>query len=248
MSHLLALRDVHAGYSDVNILHGVDLYVDMGEIVTVIGPNGAGKSTALKAIMGLLNVRQGTITLRNEDLLKYRTEELIAKRIGYVPQVANVFSSLTVLENLQISRQGRDGKARLEEIFSYFPNLEERKRVRAGRLSGGERQMLALGRALMNDPEILLLDEPSAALSPALTKEVFAKILDINSRGTAILLVEQNARQSLTFSHRAYVLDTGRTALTGTGQELLNDPKVAELYLGGHPKVEVGREESNDPA
>lgn len=248
MSHLLTLRDVHAGYSDVNILHGVDLHVDAGEIVTVIGPNGAGKSTALKAIMGLLNVRQGTISLRDENLLTYRTEQLIEKRVGYVPQVANVFSSLTVLENLQISRQGSGSETRLAEIFSYFPNLKERKRVRAGRLSGGERQMLALGRALMNDPEILLLDEPSAALSPALTKEVFAKILDINSRGTAILLVEQNARQSLAFSHRAYVLDTGRTALTGTGQELLNDPKVAELYLGGHPKVEVGKEESNDPA
>lgn len=243
MNHLLALRDVHAGYSDVNILHGVELHVGAGEIVTVIGPNGAGKSTALKAIMGLLKVRRGSIALRGESLLGYRTENLILKRIGYVPQVENVFPSLTVLENLQIFRRGRHAKSRLAEIFSYFPNLEERKQTRAGRLSGGERQMLALGRALMNEPEILLLDEPSAALSPGLTKEVFAKILDINSRGTAILLVEQNARQSLAFSHRAYVLDVGKTALTGTGQELLDDPKVAELYLGGHPKVALGEEE-----
>lgn len=236
MSHLLALRDVHAGYSDVDILHGVDLHVDTAEIVTVIGPNGAGKSTALKAIMGLLTVRQGTITFHEESLLSCRTEELISKRIGYVPQVANVFPSLTVLENLQIVRRGRDTKARLADIFSYFPNLEARRQVRAGRLSGGERQMLALGRALINNPQILLLDEPSAALSPGLTKEVFSKILDINRQGTAILLVEQNARQSLTFSHRAYVLDVGKTALTGTGEELLSNPRVAELYLGGHPK------------
>lgn len=234
MNHLLALQDVHAGYTDANILHGVDLHVDPGEIVTIVGPNGAGKSTALKVVMGLLSVRQGSITLEGQDLKGRKTETMLDHGIGYVPQVANVFPSLTVLENLRIGKRTSDSVQRMDEVFTYFPILSTRRNVRAGRLSGGERQMLALGRALMRDPKILLLDEPSAALSPGLTKEVFDKILEINAGGTAILLVEQNARQSLAFSHRAYVLDTGRTAMTGTGPELLADPKMAELYLGGH--------------
>lgn len=234
MSRLLELRDVHAGYTDANILHGVNLHVYTGEIVTIVGPNGAGKSTALKAVMGLLTVREGSINFSGQDLKGRKTESMLDLGIGYVPQVANVFPSLTVLENLRIGKRSSGESARIDEVFNYFPILATRRNVRAGRLSGGERQMLALGRALMRDPKILLLDEPSAALSPGLTQEVFKKILEINSGGTAILLVEQNARQSLAFSDRAYVLDTGRTAMTGTGPELLADPKMAELYLGGH--------------
>lgn len=245
MSRLLDVRGVHAGYTDANILHGVDLHVYAGEVVTIVGPNGAGKSTVLKVVMGLLAAREGRITLDGEDLIGRKTETMLDLGVGYVPQVSNVFPSLTVMENLRIGKRTADSATRMHEVFTYFPILSTRRSVRAGRLSGGERQMLALGRALMRDPKILLLDEPSAALSPGLTREVFDKILEINANGTAILLVEQNARQSLEFSDRAYVLDTGRTAMTGTGPELLADPKMAELYLGGHARTQGGRTPSD---
>ena len=233
MRHLLDIRDLRAGYTDVDVLQGVTLHVDEGEIVTIIGPNGAGKSTVLNGIMGFLKIRAGTIVLSGESLIDTPTERLLGEGVGYVPQVENVFPSLTVYENLEIAVYGRKGRGRIQHVFDLFPRLQERRKSRAHTLSGGERQMLALGRALMSRPRILLLDEPSAALSPGLTREVFGKVAEINRQGTAVLLVEQNARQALELSDRAYILDNGKNALHGTGAELLDDPRVGKLYLGG---------------
>ncbi|MFN4279373.1 ABC transporter ATP-binding protein [Thermosynechococcus sp.] len=232
---LLQVTNVYAGYiPDVDILRGVNFRLEAGELVAVIGPNGAGKSTLAKTIAGLLTPRLGTITLAAEDITYLRPNQIVKKGIGYVPQIANVFRTLTIEENLEMGAFTKSGnlKALKERVYDTFPRLAERRWQRAGTLSGGERQMLAMGRAMMLDPQIMVLDEPSAALSPALVNEVFAKIKEINAQGTAIILVEQNARKALAMSDRGYVLEMGKDRYEGLGSELLNDPKVGELYLG----------------
>lgn len=241
----LHLKDAHeavlradelvAGYlPGVNILRGCDFYVADKELVGIIGPNGAGKSTLLKAIFGLVKVRSGSVTLRGEDVTNKRADELVRQGIGFVPQTNNVFPSLTIEENLQMGAFQRPEtfESRFDFVTSVFPTLGQRRKQRAGSLSGGERQMVAMGRALMMDPAVLLLDEPSAGLSPALQDEVFVRVRDINKAGVTVVMVEQNARRCLQIVDRGYVLDQGRNAYTGTGADLAHDPKVIELYLG----------------
>lgn len=232
---VLRADELVAGYlPGVNILRGCDFYVADGELVGIIGPNGAGKSTLLKAIFGLVKVRSGTVTLRGDDVTNQRADELVRKGIGFVPQTNNVFPSLTIEENLQMGAFQRPATfhERFEFVTSVFPTLGQRRKQRAGSLSGGERQMVAMGRSLMMDPAVLLLDEPSAGLSPALQDEVFVRVRDINKAGVTVVMVEQNARRCLQIVDRGYVLDQGRNAYTGTGAALANDPKVIELYLG----------------
>lgn len=224
-----------AGYfTGVNILNGCDLYANQGELVGIIGPNGAGKSTLLKAMFGLVKIWSGEVTLRGENVTNQRADELVRKGIGFVPQNNNVFPSLTIEENLQMGAfQAQDKFAeRFEFIVDLFPALGKRRKQRAGSLSGGERQMVAMSRALMMDPSVLLLDEPSAGLSPALQDEVFVRVREINKTGVTVIIVEQNARRCLQIVDRGYVLDQGKNAYTGTGKELATDPKVIELYLG----------------
>lgn len=235
------IEKVVAGYvPEVNILNGVDLELKRGELVGLIGPNGAGKSTLLKALFGLIPVREGRVLLEGEDITGLRAHELVSRGVGYVPQVANVFPSLSVEENLQMGAYLRPKKfgERLEFVGSLFPRLRERLSQRAGSLSGGERQMLAMGRALMMEPKVLLLDEPSAGLSPTLQDQVFIRARQINGAGVSIIMVEQNARRCLQICDRGYVLDQGRNAYTDTGAALLRDPKVIELYLGTLAKVD----------
>lgn len=224
-----------AGYvPGVNILNGCDLVVGAGEFVGIIGPNGAGKSTFLKAVLGMCKIREGSVVLDGEDITGRKAHQLVEKGVGYVPQTNNVFPNLTVRENLEMGCYLKPAlfKDRYEYVAELFPKLASRASQKASALSGGERQMVAMGRALMLEPKILLLDEPSAGLSPALQDEVFVQCRAINQTGIAILMVEQNARRCLQVVHRAYVLDQGTNAYTGTGRELLNDPKVIELYLG----------------
>jgi neutral amino acid transport system ATP-binding protein len=237
MDNLLEIQDVYAGYiKDLNILQGVSLTIAPGELVVVIGPNGCGKSTLLKTIFGLLTPNQGTINFKGKTLVGLKSEKIVQQGLGYVPQIANVFPSLTIEENLEMGAFLTSGSITSEKevIFNMFPRLAQRRRQKAGTLSGGERQMLAMGRALMLKPDLLLLDEPSAALSPILVGDVFAQIKAINQSGTSILLVEQNAKKALLMADRGYVLESGRDRYQGKGSELLNDPKVAALYLGGH--------------
>lgn len=232
---LLKVTNVHAGYiKDVDILQGVNFQVNPGELVTVIGPNGAGKSTLAKTIFGLLTPHTGTIIFKGEDITKLKSNQIVERGMCYVPQISNVFRSLSVEENLEMGAFVRNVplKPLKEKIYSMFPRLAERRRQTAGTLSGGERQMVAMGKALMLEPRLLLLDEPSAALSPMLVTQVFEQIQTINQGGTAIVLVEQNARKALEMAERGCVLESGRDAMTGPGAELLNDPKVGELYLG----------------
>ncbi len=232
---LLRADELVAGYvPGVNILNGCDLYCTEGELVGIIGPNGAGKSTLLKALFGLVKVRSGTVRLRGEDITGLRANQLVAKGVGFVPQTNNVFPSLTIQENLEMGcyQDQKRFKERFEFVTGLFPTLGDRRAQRAGSLSGGERQMVAMGRALMMDPSVLLLDEPSAGLSPALQDEVFIRTRQINRAGVSVIMVEQNARRCLQICDRAYVLDQGRNAYSGTGQQLANDPKVIELYLG----------------
>jgi branched-chain amino acid transport system ATP-binding protein len=226
---------VVAGYvPGVNILNGCSLEVAEGDLIGIIGPNGAGKSTMLKALFGLIPVREGHVRLRGEEITGQKANALVSKGIGYVPQINNVFPSLTVYENLEMGGyQRRRGVAqRIDEIVEMFPRLGQRIGQRAGSLSGGERQMLAMGRALMMEPSVLLLDEPSAGLSPVLQDQVFERVQQVNQAGVSIIMVEQNAARCLQICSRGYVLDQGRNAYTGTGTELMNDPKVIELYLG----------------
>jgi neutral amino acid transport system ATP-binding protein len=232
---LLEVVEVHAGYvKDLDILQGVNFRVQPGEMVAVIGPNGAGKSTLAKTIFGLLTPHRGQITFRGEAIAGLKPNQIVQRGMCYVPQIANVFPSLTVEENLEMGAFicNTPLQALKEGIFATFPVLKNRRHQRAGTLSGGERQMLAMGRALMLQPNLLMLDEPSAALSPLLVNSVFEQIQQINQGGTAIILVEQNARKALAMADRGYVLDTGRDRFEGTGMDLLNDPKVGELYLG----------------
>ena len=232
---ILRADNLIAGYlPGVNILNGADLYCQEGELVGIIGPNGAGKSTLLKALFGLVKVNTGTVTLSGEDITNRRADVLVTQGIGFVPQTNNVFPSLTIQENLEMGvfQRPKSFKERFEFVGSLFPALVDRKSQRAGSLSGGERQMVAMGRALMMNPHVLLLDEPSAGLSPVMQDEVFVQTRKINQAGVSVVMVEQNARRCLQICDRGYVLDHGRNAYTASGADLINDPKVIELYLG----------------
>jgi branched-chain amino acid transport system ATP-binding protein len=232
---LLVADNVVAGYiPGVPILRGCSLVLGEGELVGIVGPNGAGKSTLVKTIFGLVSVTEGTITFRGDDITTLKAHELVSRGIGYVPQTENVFPSLTVQENMEMGLYlvPRKFKERFDFVLELFPKLAERRSQRAGSLSGGERQMVAMGRALMMEPKVLLLDEPSAGLSPVLQDQVFIRAKRINEAGVSIIMVEQNARRCLQICDRGYVLDQGRNAYTNNGQDLLNDPKVIELYLG----------------
>jgi ABC-type branched-subunit amino acid transport system ATPase component len=232
---LLSTKDVVAGYvPEVNILNGVSIDVREGEIVTVVGPNGAGKSTLIKTIFGLLTPREGTVLFRGDDIGGHKPHTITRKGMSYVPQLDNVFPSLTVDENLQLGSldRGRTDE-RISRMHELFPRLGERRTQLTGTMSGGERQMVAMARALMPDPQVLLLDEPSAGLAPAFVDAIFEKIAEINGHGVTIVMVEQNARRALAMSNRGYVLDLGSNRFQGSGDELLSDEKVAELYLGG---------------
>ncbi|TDE00195.1 ABC transporter ATP-binding protein [Jiangella asiatica] len=237
---VLRADEIVSGYVEgVNILTGCDLYCKPGEIVGIIGPNGAGKSTLLKALFGLVRVREGSVRLHGEDITNLPANEMVSRGVSFVPQTNNVFPGLTVEENLEMGLY--QAPKRFTERFAFvtdlFPALGDRRKQRAGSLSGGERQMVAMGRALMADPSVILLDEPSAGLSPVLQDEVFIRTREINRAGVSVVMVEQNARRCLQICHRGYVLDQGRNAYTGTGRELINDPKVIELYLGSLARV-----------
>ncbi len=240
---VLSAEGLVAGYiPEVDILNGVDLTVNDGEIVTVIGPNGAGKSTLIKSIFGLLPPRKGRVVLRGEDLTGLRPHLITRRGMSYVPQLDNVFLSLTVEENLEMGAlDQRTADERIAAMYEIFPRLGERSTQAAGTMSGGERQMVAMARALMPEPKVLLLDEPSAGLAPAFVEAIFEKIEEINSRGVTIVMVEQNARRALAMSDRGYVLDVGQNRFQGEGKELLDDPKVAELYLGGTARIDAAK-------
>ena len=232
---VLEASDVVAGYvPGVNILNGCSLTAAPGELIGIIGPNGAGKSTLLKAIFGLVKVREGGIYLHGDEITNQKANKLVGQGVGFVPQTNNVFPSLTIQENLEMGMflKPKGLKERLEFVTEIFPELGKRLGQRAGSLSGGERQMVAMSRALMMGPHVLLLDEPSAGLSPVRQDEAFLRVKEINKAGVTTIMVEQNARRCLQICDRGYVLDQGRDAYTGTGRELLNDPKVIGLYLG----------------
>ena len=234
---VLHAEGLTAGYvPGVDIRSGVDAEVREGEIVTIVGPNGAGKSTLLKCVFGLLPPRTGRVLLRGEDITGERPHVITRRGMSYVPQLDNVFPTLTVEENLEMGAiAGRDVSRaeRMDAMYELFPRLAERRRQPAGTMSGGERQMVAMARALMPGPDVLLLDEPSAGLAPAFVDAIFDQVLEVNRVGVTVLMVEQNARRALAMSHRGYVLDLGSNRFEGPGRELLEDPKVAELYLGG---------------
>ncbi len=232
---VLRADDLVAGYlPGVNILNGADLYCREQELVGIIGPNGAGKSTLLKALFGLVRIGSGTVALKGEDITNRRADHLVSRGIGFVPQTNNVFPSLTIQENLEMGvfQRPKSFRKRFEFVGELFPALLDRRAQRAGSLSGGERQMVAMGRALMMEPSVLLLDEPSAGLSPVMQDEVFVQTRKINRAGVSVVMVEQNARRCLQICDRGYVLDQGRNAYTASGRDLANDPKVIELYLG----------------
>ena len=232
---LVEAVDLVAGYlPEVNILNGASLTLHQGEIVGIIGPNGAGKSTLLKALFGLVHISSGTVRLHGDDITNMRADQLVARGVGFVPQTENVFPSLTIEENLQMGAY-QNPKAfpeRFDYVTSIFPTLGKRRGQTAGSLSGGERQMVAMGRALMMQPTVLLLDEPSAGLSPMLQDETFIRVRQVRRAGVSVIIVEQNANRALQICDRGYVLDQGRNAYTGKGRELLTDPKVISLYLG----------------
>ena len=232
---LLDAADLVAGYGGTEILHGVSISVDQGEIVTIIGPNGCGKSTLVKTIVGLVRARSGSVMFRGEEISSQSPEQIVRAGLCYVPQTANVFPSLTIRENLDMGAFIRkdDYRGRMDEMLDLFPSLAAHPTQKAGNLSGGQRQMLAIARALMLDPVMLFLDEPSAGLSPMMTGMVFERIREINSGGVAILLVEQNAREALNMSTWGYVLSAGENRLKDRGPALLDNPEVARLYLGG---------------
>lgn len=240
---VLRADNLVAGYlPGVNILNGCSIEAYPGELIGIIGPNGAGKSTLLKALFGLVKVREGSVTLKGQDITGLKANKLVQMGIGFVPQNNNVFPSLTIEENLQmgIFQQPKLLNERLDKIFEIFPLLADRRGQRAGSLSGGERQSVAMARALMMDPSVLLLDEPSAGLSPVRQDETFIRTRRINKAGVSVIMVEQNARRCLQICDRGYVLDQGKDAYTGTGRELADDPKVIELYLGTLAKDVTG--------
>ena len=232
---ILMVKEITAGYGKVDILHQVHVKVTSGQIVSVIGPNGAGKSTLLKTIFGILNPRQGTVTLKDEDITGMKPDKIARRGISYVPQVKNVFPSMTIQENLEMGAFIRtdDYTQRLSEVYDLFPVLNDRKNQKAGQLSGGQRQMVAMGRALMVDPKLLLLDEPSAGLAPILVAGIFEKIIEVNSTGVAMIIVEQNAKEALKMADHGYVLAMGKNVLDDSGDALLTNEEVGRLYLGG---------------
>jgi neutral amino acid transport system ATP-binding protein len=245
---VLSTNDLVAGYvPEVDILNGVSIEVKEGEIVTVIGPNGAGKSTLIKTIFGLLQPRRGSVLFKGEDITGERPHAITRKGLSYVPQLDNVFPSLTVEENLEVGALDRSrAKEQMDHMYELFPRLGERRRQVVGTMSGGERQLAAMARALMPEPRVLLVDEPSAGLAPAFVDAIFAKVEEINRAGVTIVMVEQNARRALAMSDRGYVLDVGRNRFEGAGKELLADEKVVQLYLGGGARIEqraVGAED-----
>ena len=234
MKKILDIKNLQAWYEKIKILHGVNVHVYEGEIVSIIGPNGAGKSTLLKSIFGITH-REGDILFCGESIMILEPRQLVEKGIAYIPQGRAIFSSLTVLENLELGAYVKRGcmEKNIERMFKLFPVLRERQKQKAGLLSGGEQQMVALARTLMMNPILILLDEPSLGLSPKMKRLIFEKIAEIKKTGVTILLVEQNARMSLEYSDRAYVLELGKNRLEGSGTELLNDKRVQQLYLGG---------------
>jgi len=240
---VLVTEDLVAGYvPEVDILNGVSIAVREGEIATIVGPNGAGKSTLIRTIFGLLRPRRGRVFLRGEELTGQEPHAIARRGMSYVPQLDNVFPSLSVEENLEMGSLERSRtRERIGEMYELFPRLGERRSQAAGTMSGGERQMVAMARALMPEPEVLLLDEPSAGLAPAFVEAIFEKIEEINSHGVTIVMVEQNARRALAMSDRGYVLDLGQNRFEGPGKELLDDPKVAELYLGGTARIDEAK-------
>lgn len=230
--NLLELKAVSAGYGDVDIVSNIGMHVAPNEIVTIAGTNGAGKSTLIKAVMGLLPRISGDLLFEGTDLRSISIESRIKLGISYVPQVRNVFGALTVLENLQVVEHSGNRAARIADMFDLFPPLAARRKIHAENLSGGERQQLAFARALMSSPRLMLLDEPSAALSPALTRQVFDEVRKLPGIGVAVLMVEQRARQALAFSDRGYILDSGKVVLSDTGSALLANQGMADLYIG----------------
>ena len=237
MGTMLTVNDINVFYGAIHAIKGVSLEVNEGEIVTLIGANGAGKSTILRTISGLLKPKSGSIQFEGQDIAGMPAHEIVKTGISQVPEGRRIFAEMTVLENLELgafTRKDKDGiKADMELVFNRFPRLKERIGQLAGTLSGGEQQMLAMGRALMSRPRLLLLDEPSMGLAPLLIKEIFAIIQDINKTGTTVLLVEQNANMALSIAHRAYVLETGRITLSGDAKELAASDEVRKAYLGG---------------
>jgi branched-chain amino acid transport system ATP-binding protein len=239
MSHkMLEVQDIHVYYGAIHALKGISFYLEEGEIVALIGANGAGKSTSLNTISGLLRPQPGTIKFQDEDISQTPPAKIVRKGIIHVPEGRKIFPKLTVWENLEIGAYSRDDRNEIEKdyekVFDLFPRLRERKSQLGGTLSGGEQQMLAIGRGLMARPKLLLLDEPSMGLAPILVEQIFEIIQDINSQGTSILLVEQNAQMALSIADRGYVLETGKVAMTDAADRLLVDPKVIKAYLGGH--------------
>lgn len=232
---LIELKSVVGGYGGAPILNGVDIAIEQSDIGVIVGPNGAGKSTTLKAIFGLLNVTGGSITFSGEDITNAQPDRLVPRGLSFVPQEKNVFTSMSVEENLEMGGFIRrdDLRPTIEWIYEMFPVLREKRRQAAGELSGGQRQMVAMGRALMSKPRLLMLDEPSAGLSPRYVIEILEQIVKINKAGVGILMVEQNARQALAFATRGFVLASGKKSFTGTGAELIADPEVAKSFLGG---------------
>ncbi|HZJ10104.1 MAG TPA: ABC transporter ATP-binding protein [Trueperaceae bacterium] len=232
---LLKVDGVVAGYGEMEVLRGVSLSVGKDEIVSIVGPNGAGKSTVMKVVFGLLKPWQGSVEFEGKDISGMAPDKIVRLGLCYVPQVDNVFPNLSVEENLEMGAFILDGPLheRKERVYELFPRLAERRRQRAGKMSGGERQMVAMGRALMLDPKLLMLDEPSAGLAPMLVDMIFEKVAEVSASGVAILMVEQNAKRSLALADRGYVLATGRNQVEGPGSELLQDPEFARLYLGG---------------
>jgi ABC-type branched-subunit amino acid transport system ATPase component len=234
--HLLEVEDLITGYGKTEIIHGISLHVKRDEIVTIIGPNGSGKSTFLKAVMGYLKSSQGKISFNGTDITHLRTIERTQMGIAFVPQLDNIFASLTVRENLEMggySLKKKDLKKRIDSIFEVFPILKERANITAGNLSGGQRQLVAMARALLIMPNLMLLDEPSAGLSPKVSTEVFDKIEEIAGMGTSMIIVEQDAEQSLAISHRGYVFAMGKSAFEGSAETILSHEKIREAYLGG---------------
>lgn len=242
MSDVLTVNALVAGYvRDLPILHGVDLRVAAGSLTVIIGPNGAGKSTLIKAIAGLVPVSDGSVTLAGEDITGIRPDRMGPMGLAYVPQTDNIFRRLTIAENLAlVLRRVTDRAARLEELYALFPALREKTRARAGELSGGQRQMLAIAMAMAGRPRVMLLDEPSAGLSPKIAAEVLALARGLNAQGVTILLVEQNVRQALKVADHCWILAEGRNQLDGPAADILADPAVAEIYLGGHRRAKQG--------
>lgn len=235
MTKHLVGKDMYGGYGGADILKGCTIEVDKGEIAVVVGPNGAGKSTAMKALFGMLDLREGAVTLGGEDITDLSPQDRVAKEMAFVPQTNNVFAGMTVEENLEMGAYLRDDdfSGTMEEVFDLFPILKEKRRQYAGELSGGQRQQVAVGRSLMTEPTVLMLDEPTAGVSPIVMDELFDRVIAIKKTGIAVLIVEQNARQALEIADRGYVLVSGENRYTDTGAALLADPEVRKSFLGG---------------